>query len=243
MEKQQKYRIALCTHAFEIIDFSIHYNHLYCVSNWTKEYDLIFIGKKGLQAAQARNQMVDLAVEKDCTHMFFMDADHVFPKEALPLLMESADEAMISGLVCKKGEGFLQVVWMVQGKGKDRKYVPCSLPLDGSIIEVGVCAFGCTLMNIDKLQRLDKPYFRDTCEIKSDGSADNIRSDVNICNTFREKLGEKIFVDTRVLIGHVGIPHAVYPQNADIHNRMDQTVADSRLLREGQQGFWFDMQC
>jgi len=244
MAEKKKYRIALGTHAFETVDFSVHYNHLYCIARWAKDYDIIFVGKKGLDAAQARNQMVDLALSKECTHMFFMDADHLFPIEALPLLMESSDEAMVSGLVCKKGEGYPQVMWMVKGSGPGRKYSAWHFPLDGGTYEVGVCAFGCTLINLEKLVKLNKPYFRDTCEAGAPGEEPtNIRSDVNICNDFREKLKEKVFVDTRVLIGHFGYPEIVYPQNAEIHQRLHQTTHETRALREGQQGFWFEPLC
>lgn len=243
MAEKKKLRIGLCSHAFEFVDFDIYFNHLYCVCQWSKEYDLILIGKKGLQAAEARNLIADMAISKECTHMFFMDADHIFPKEALPLLLENSNEAMVSGLVCKKGENFTQVIWNVVGAGKDRKYVSAKLSLDGNIYDVGVCAFGATLINLEKLQKLDKPYFRDTCEATSKGDFNNIRSDINICNAFREQLKEKIWIDTRVLIGHYGVKQPVYPQNAEIHARLDKTVNDSRLLREGQQGFWFEPLC
>jgi len=242
-EKEKKQRIALCVHAFDMVDFDIYYNHMFCLGKWSQEYDLIFIGKKGLQAAEARNQMVDLATSKDCTHMFFMDADHLFPPQALPLLLESADEAMVSGLVCKKGQGYPQVMWVVKGSGPKRKYLPVEFPLDGSTYEVGACAFGCTLINMEKLQKLDKPYFRDTCDIIEGEEPHNIRSDINICNAFREKLGEKIFVDTRVLIGHYGSKSVIYPQNAEIQFRLQNTINDTFKLREGQQGFWFESVC
>lgn len=237
---EKKVRIGISTHAFETVDFDVHFNHLACIYKWGKEYDLVFIGKKGLQAARAREMMADMAIKAECTHMFFMDADHLFPTQALPTLMENADEAMVSGLVVKKGEGFPQVAWMVQGSGDTRKYAAAQLPLDGGVYEVGVCAFGCTLINMDKLTKLDRPFFRDTCETNSGGSPDNIRSDVNLCNMFREKLKEKVFVDTRVLIGHQGTSYPVYPQNAEIQDRLLRTINDSRKLREGQVGFWFE---
>lgn len=243
MAEKKKYRIALCTHAFDMIDFSIHFNHVHCMMKWAKEFDLIHIGKKGLDAARARNQIVEMAAGQDCTHLFFMDADHYFPSNALPMLMECADEAMVSGLVCKKGEGFPQVVWMVQGSGPGRKYVAWNLPLDGCAHEVGVCAFGCTLINMEKLLKLNKPWFRDVCEGDDDKEPNNIRSDVSICNRFREELKERIFVDTRVLVGHQGYAIAIYPQNAELTFHMMDTINSTRALREGQQGVWYDPLC
>lgn len=244
MAAEKKLRIGLSTHAFETLQFDVHFNHLACVAKWAKDYDLVFIGKQGLQAAQARNLMTDMAIKAECTHMFFMDADHIFPMESLPLLLENQDDAMISGLVCKKGEGFPQVAWMTQESGNQRKYVPWKIPLDGGVYEVGVCAFGCTLINLEKLQKLDKPFFRDTCEETGSGSPDNIRSDVNICNMFREKIKERVFIDSRVLIGHyISKGKVIYPQNAEMQAHLDQVLVESRKLREGQIGVWFDVEC
>lgn len=244
MPEKKKYRIALCTHAYDTIDFSVHYNHMYCMMKWAKEgWDLILGGKKGLDSALARNMVVELAQEKECTHMLLMDADHFFPIQTLSLLMESADEAIVSGLVCKKGEGFPQVVWMVKGEGDGRKYVAWRLPLDGTVVEVGCCAFGCTLINMEKLLKLDKPYFRDTCVGVPGETPNNIRSDINICNDFREKLKEKVFVDTRILIGHKGYDEIIYPQNAELQFHLTDTIHQTRKLREGQQGFWYDPLC
>jgi hypothetical protein len=244
MAEKKKHRIALCTHAFKDIDFSVHYNHMYCMMRWMQEgWDLVLGGRKGLDSARARNQLVEMAKEKECTHMLFMDADHFFPIQALSLLMESSHEAIVSALVCKKGEGFPQVVWMVKGKGEGRKYIQDTLPLDGKIYEVGCCAFGCTLINVEKLLKLDPPYFRDTCEGLPGDSPTNIRSDINICNDFREKLKERVFVDTRILIGHEGYPSIIYPQNAELQFHMQDSIHATRLLREGQQGFWYDPAC
>ena len=244
MAEKKKYRIALCTHAFKDMDFSVHYNHMHCAMQWVKDgYDLVITGRKGLDAAMARNQIVDKAKDAECTHLFFMDADHYFPSNALTLLMENAEEAMVSGLVCKKGEGFLQVAWMTHGSGKERKYIPWKLPLDGNVIEVGCCAFGCTLINMEKLLKLDKPYFRDVCEGPEGQEPNNVRSDITLCNRFREELKEKIFVDTRILIGHEGYPEIIYPQNAELMFHLQTTINETRLLREGQQGFWYDPLC
>jgi len=244
MPEKKKYRIALCTHGFNFIDFSVHYNHMLCMMKWTQEgYDLALAGRKGLDSARARNEIADKVIEAECTHMLFMDADHYFPSNALPLLMESAEQAIVSGLVCKKGEGFPQVVWMVQGSGAGRKYVPWRLPLDGTTVEVGACAFGCTLVNVEKLMKLDKPYFRDVCEGAEGIEPNNVRSDIVICNRFREELKERVFVDTRVLVGHEGYATIVYPQNAELMFHLMDTIVETRLLRENQQGFWYDPLC
>jgi hypothetical protein len=198
----------------------------------------VFVGKSGLGAAQARNAIIERCFEKECTHAFFLDGDHFVPAETLDFLAESSDEAMVSGLVCKRGEGFQQVCWDVRGEGENREYLQLSLPVDGRAYEVGVCAFGCTLINLEKLRKLKKPYFRDTCNLACDGNYTNVRSDVNLCLAFRE-IGEKCWVDTRVLVGHLGIPSIVYPHSAPLFEKLRTVELETTRLSEGQVGKYY----
>jgi len=229
--------IGIASHALNTIDFDVHFNHLYAVGHWARQHSIILLGLKGLQAAKARNKIIERAFESKCTHVLFVDADHFVPLEMLDCLLDSRDEAMVSGLVCKKGEGYPQVGWL--RRPEDKKYLNVDLPLDGKLYEVAVCAFGCTLINLSKLKDLEKPYFRDTCEVAVFGELGNIRSDINICNMFRDK-GHKIWIDTRVLIGHYADPRVVYPQSAQMHERIDGLTSAENCLRKGQIGFFYE---
>lgn len=227
---QDKIKIALCTHIFNYVDADIYLNHLACANMWSDKYNIVFCGKKGLSNDSARNSLIVVADANKCDYAFFLDADHFIPFDTLDILTESAeDAAMLSGLVCKKGETYQQVGWIKQGK----EYLPCNLPLDGKRYEVDVCAFGCTLVNMKKIALLEKPYFRDTFE---DGVA--LRSDVNICDAFRA-INEKVFIDTRVLVGHLGIMSTVYPQNASTMLSVQLLEREAITLKTGQCGSYY----
>ncbi len=235
-------KIALCVHAFSGIDFKVYFNHLYCMSTWSKKYDLVYCGKKGLDAATARNSLVARAEEHDCTHMLFIDADHLMPVEALDCFMEIVgatslenDEAMVSGLVCKRGEGFQQVGFQKIGAA----YSPVTLPLDGKVYQVAICAFGCTLINMRKLQKLRKPYFRDICRQTPNGELYNFRSDIILCESFAD-IGERCWIDTRVLVGHHGIDEEVWPQNARQFAMLEELQRDCTKLQKGMEGFYYE---
>lgn len=229
-------RIAICIHVFNYVDFDVYFNHLHSVATWSKKYDLVFVGKKGLDAAEARNMIIDKCFEEKCTHAFFLDGDHFIHDSALDYLVESKDEAMVSGLICKKGDKYQQVCWEIHKDPADNieKFYEVTLPLDGKLYEVSTCAFGCTLINLTEIKKLKKPYFRDTF---ADGR--NIRSDINLCKMFRD-IGDKMWVDTRVLVGHEGQKRVVYPQNAEYYNLNQAIENDQRLLRIGQVGEYFD---
>lgn len=235
--------IGICVHSYDKVHFEEYFNHLWCIAHWAQKYNLVFIGKPGLDAATARNTIIDRAVDLKCTHVLFMDEDHFFPKETLDCLYEAATEdspaAMVSGLVCKKGDGHQQVCWEIKDTKDGPQYYAVTLPLDSKTYQVHVCAFGCTLINIESIRKLKKPYFRDSCEPGLDGVPLNIRSDVNLCLAFKE-IGEKVFVDTRVLIGHdTGTGVVVYPQNSNQINHLGALIKDSYKLREGQSGFYY----
>lgn len=214
-------KIGICTHVFNHIDFDVYFNHLWLMYQWGRKFDAVFVGKSGLDAATARNGIIDRCYREGCTHALFIDGDHLIPQEALEYFMQSGNEAMVSGLVCKKGEDFQQVVWQIKkDENGNEEFFRLMLPMDGQVFEVDVCAFGCTLINLEKLKKLEKPYFRDTCDTPDpNGEMVNIRSDVNLCKAFRA-IGEKVLVDTRVIIGHHGFTEVVYPQCADIFKRM-----------------------
>jgi len=242
MAKQQKSGlIAICTHVFNFVDFDIYFNHMHCMAHWSRDYELVLIGKSGLEAATARNRIVDRVIEKECSHALFIDGDHFMPLETLPFLLETMQEtegAMVSGVVCKKGERFQQVNWQVKDEDGERRYYEMSLPLDGRLYEVSICAFGCTLVDIKKLKKLKKPYFRDTCDEKFKGEPVNIRSDINICNMFRDN-GERIWVDTRILIGHQGVPSIVYPQSGELFGKLREIEGELSRLKDGQVGKYY----
>ena len=233
--------IAIAIHVFERVDFDIYFNHLWCVGHWSQEYKLVFIGKSGLDAATARNGIIERCFEKGCSHVLFLDGDHFVPVEALSFLLETGDQAMVSGLINKKGEHFQQVCWLIKEvDGKD-KFFEIDIPLDGKVHEVSVCAFGCTLINLEKLKKLKKPYFRDTCTDKDDDNKPvNIRSDVNICRAFRD-IGEPVWIDTRVLVGHkcINNPSIVYPQNAKLFHKLRLIETEMSKLSEGQVGKYY----
>lgn len=231
----KKLKIAICSHAFNSVDYSVYFNHMWCYAHWAQKYDTILCGKKGLDAATARNALVARAQEYNCTHMFIMDADHVFPLEALDCLTELSDEAMVSGLICKRGEGFQQVGFIKDANG----YAPVELPLDGKQYQVSVCAFGCTLINMHHLQKLHKPYFRDICRQTPTGEPYNFRSDIVLCEAFGE-IGERCWIDTRVLVGHHGIDSVVYPQSAKALKSAFELAKQLDKPGRGQEGYYYE---
>lgn len=223
-------KIAICTPVYNNVDFDVYINHLHCVSKWANSYDLIFLGTRGSALVASCEHIAEQAIEKNCDYALFLDADHIMPVETLDCLTQNADEAaMISGLVCKKGDDHQQI-WWVKDDTKELSYKYTDFMLDGKRYEVDICAFGCTLINISKLKQLDKPWFKITYEDKH-----NVGFDVNLCKAFRNA-NEKIYVDTRVLVGHHGILETIYPQSKNYF--VAKQLLRSNRLKDNQSGFY-----
>jgi hypothetical protein len=106
------------------------------------------------------------------------------------------------------------------------------------MFDVGAVPFGCTLINLTTIQKLKKPYFRDTFD---EAAKTNIRSDINLSLAFRE-IGEKVWIDTRILIGHTGLEVVVYPQNSSLFQKLRVLEFENIKLKEGQQGYYYGLE-
>lgn len=202
-------KIALGIHVGEALLPPIYFNHLSVIASWAKKYDLLLLGTWRQKVANARNTIVDQAMKNACSHVFFMDSDHLFSDDLLDLLVENADAAMISGLICKRYYPYETVAFMNTSDGVIQQ---CIVDARDKIIEVDACAMGCTLINLDILsalfneKKIKKPFFYD----------DHFRSDMNFCTSLR-KCGQKVLIDTRTAIGHLGDPPVITPKNAQAH--------------------------
>jgi hypothetical protein len=92
---------------------------------------------------------------------------------------------------------------------------------------------------MEHMHKLHKPYFRDICRSTPNGASYNFRSDIVLCEAFGE-IGEKCFIDTRVLVGHHGIDEAIYPQNAAQVAKLKELQNEYSKLMKGQEGFYYE---
>lgn len=194
-------KIALGLHVAEAILPEVYFNHLHTMSKMARKHDLVLCGTSRIKVAPARNRIADQAIKEGCSHILFIDSDHILPDDMLDLLIESADAAMVSGLICKRQFPFEAVAFKFLPDGDFDEIL---IKERGKIIEVDGCAMGCTLVNLEHMQTLEKPYFYDA----------RMRSDLNIAVNFRAR-GFKILIDARVSIGHLGDAPIITPENAD----------------------------
>ena len=194
-------KIALGIHLAEAVLPQVYLNHIGAIARWARSYDLTLIGTYRAKVAAARNSIVDRAIKDGYSHIFFLDSDHIISDDLLDLLVESADAAMVSGLICKRIFPF-DCVGFKCIEGGDLTQIVIH---ERDIVKpVDACAMGCTLVNLEEIKKLKKPYFFDA----------RFRSDINLCLSFRA-IDCKVLLDTRAEVGHLGEPVVVRPSMAE----------------------------
>lgn len=201
-------RIGIGFLSYGFIHPAIYMNHMRVVSKWSKKFSLALIHVDGVKCAQARNICVDQAMKNACTHLFFIDNDHIVPDDALQVLVE-ANTPVVSALICKRKPPFPQVGYIFCDGG----YRAVELdPREKRLVDVDICAMGCTLIDMKIFDELDRPFFIDVEGHLGDGfSTFNKRHDVNFFERARA-LGAKVRIDTRTQWGHIGDNYVPFPE-------------------------------
>ena len=219
-------KIGIMSHAYEDVPFKVHVNHMTLFSYWAKRFNVVFLGIDGLVNAAARNRLVDTAIAYDCTHVLFLDVDHRFSKDFLDLLVTSHESAIVSGLVCRRTYPFLHVGFVK----KFGTYFNVNFPNCDEVYDVDACAFGCTLLNLEWIKKLEKPYFRDICTSEDGGKKYNKRSDMVLCARLKE-IGGDVRIDSRVSVEHMVPNDFVSPQNRHLWEIFYMELLTQRLMR------------
>jgi len=197
-----KPKIGVCIQISEAILPAAYFNHIEAMRYWSKKYPIMVFGTQRVKVHRARMVLIDEAIKHECTHAFFLDTDHIVPVNILDLLMENADAAMVSGLVVKRAHPYNVVAFIEEPGGE---LVAAHIKQNTGVHEVVVCAMGCTLINLELMKKLKRPFWFDG----------RFRSDINIGLKFRDELGAKVLVDSRVITGHMGDPPVIFPGHVD----------------------------
>lgn len=204
-------RIAIAIHGGENVDFGAYGNHLSMMAVASQKHNLALVTTRGVRIAQARNCLVEKVKEMDCRFVVFIDTDHIVPLDMIDLLLENMDNcSCVSGLVCRRRDTMDQIGFNI----RDGKFHKLTITPRKGVYNVDVCAFGCTMINMEVFNELERPWFGNEPRISHKGKSYTMRSDVLFCERLRER-GKKIMIDSRVVVGHIGQPVVVWPSNCD----------------------------
>lgn len=219
-------KIGFGLHGTETVPWMVHVNHSMCYMTWVRDltargHSFAFASIGQAKVAAARRVVVENLLKSGCTHWLCIDNDHILPLELLPRLVETAERecaGMVSALVTKRLFPFDVVAFKRSPQGV---MLPLDLRPSTGVWDVDVCAWGCTLVALEPLRKLEKPWFFDT---------PTHRSDVNFCLRYRD-IGQRVLVDTSVQVGHLVEPEAVWPGES-AHAFREAWLRSGRVVQE-----------
>lgn len=149
----------------------------------------------GQSPAAGRNTVIRQALENNCTHIFFMDDDMVFPPDTLMRLLVH-DKPIVTALYLLRSfphrPAFFDKAYS-NGKNKFASLVPGMKGL----VKGTNAGFGAVLIKTEVFRAMEDPWVR-LGELDKDGWCD----DVGFFNRAREA-GYDVYCDLDVQVGHM----------------------------------------
>ncbi len=155
-----------------------------------------------------RNHLVESALSRDFTHIFFCDADMVYPPDTLLKLMATGYD-MISGIACRRTPPHIPIFLKQSYKdNEDGSKTPLrfvydvgwdKVPTDAGVHEVDALGFSGTLVKTEVFKKIPKPWFR--FDVQSDDGR-TVSEDIYF-STLAKEAGFNMAVHTGVVYGHL----------------------------------------
>lgn len=163
---------------------------------------------QGYSVHQARNIIVQAAIDNGFDYVFWVDADIILPKDILCGLIAD-DKDIICGYYLKKIEQ--QRICELFGtnpqdpEGKTLSNIlEQDLPVTSGVYGIKACGFGCTLIKTEVFKKFLEHYDGDLCFDYVFKKHVMCSEDINFCKKC-EEMGIPTYVDTKYKCGHVGI--------------------------------------
>lgn len=160
----------------------------------------------GQSPAAARNTVIKQALENNCTHIFFMDDDMIFPPDTL-LKLIAHNKPIVSALYLLRSFPHRPAFFDQAYDNGKCKFTALTPGLKGLVKGVNA-GLGAVLISTEVFKKMEEPYVR-LGEIDKDGWCD----DVGFFNRCR-KAGFDIYCDLNAPVGHM-TTLTIWPENLD----------------------------
>jgi len=167
---------------------------------------------QNVEVGEARNAIVEHALNLNATYIWFIDDDVILPPFAGQRLGYALDTrgpktypdskiAVVGGIYCSKEELTTPVVYKKNGQG-------CSWDWKfDEIFEVESIGTGCMMISAEVFKHLEKPYFKtveEYVQMPDRVGCQKMTDDIYFCNKVREA-GFSILAHGGVLCGHYDV--------------------------------------
>lgn len=144
--------------------------------------------------ADARNSLVQQALDEGCSHLLMLDTDQIYPTDTLKKLLSHGKD--VCGVrVHRRWMPFDPI--FLRGDIGTYQSVPDDEMYSGDLIQVDATGTGCLLFDMDVFLKVNQPWFEFTMK-----NGKPVGEDIFFCSKARKE-GVNIFIDTSIEVGHL----------------------------------------
>lgn len=147
--------------------------------------------------ASVRNDIVEQAASRGCTHLLFMDTDQTYPFDTIEKLL-AHDKDIVGAKVHVRYPPFHPTIFKYDQVVDDYYIVPDTEWKKHQLMEVDSTGTGCVMINMKVFEKIPYPWF----EFTENKEGKIVGEDIGFCRKAR-KAGYKIYVDTSINCGHM----------------------------------------
>jgi hypothetical protein len=177
----------------EIARWAIFYDSLMHV-DLPAGVDMEFIQARGAVISENRNGIAEIALKRNCTHVWYVDDDQVFAPDTLARLL-AHDLDIVSGLYLQREPPFHPHVYDEEDEAGFCKWRSLR-EFEAGLVSVKATGAGCLLVKREVFEAMERPWWR-LGQITMDGWGD----DLNWCHRAREA-GFSVWCDLGIMVGH-----------------------------------------
>ena len=171
------------------------------------QYEFYWYTTGRILTALAREKLVQEALKGGMDYIFMYDDDMVLPIDTVEFLLKDMEEHpemdVVAPLAFMRNPPHYAVIYTVVEGYDQESHRPYFInqfvknyPKD-KLVECDAVGFGGALIRMSMVRKMKPPYFFSTT-----GSGE----DIYFCMKSRQEVGARIFMDTRVKLGHLGKP-------------------------------------
>lgn len=165
----------------------------------------------GVFYGQCMQRMFNDVVSQNADYILTVDFDSIFTKHHLDRLLgyivNRDDIDAITAVQPKRGTG---TILATRGKEED-------LVWDGNPIQVKSAHFGLTVIRVESLKKVAKPYFLGVADSDGEWITDKVDDDVWFWKQW-DKAGNTLYIDPGCRLGHLEEVVTVFDENMELQH-------------------------
>lgn len=174
------------------------------------QYQFCFYTVGRLLTAMAREKLVEAAIKEKADYILMIDDDMLLPVNFIEQMIDDIETKpeidILAPLAFMRNPPHYAVIYTTIEGYDQKEHQPYFInnfvknyPKD-KLVECDAVGFGSVLIKMDMVKKLQAPYFMSTT-----GTGE----DIWFCVKAKQDAGARVFMDTRIKLGHLGNPRII----------------------------------